>query len=306
MRAAIPSVFVVALALAPRTAFASACCGEGHGIGHRLTSAEAAAISGSVGVVDRIGSWSASGGYHSARGKVSDRELQVIIGWAARVTADTELGITAPILYTWRRLRTAAESSGGGVGDVTAFARHAFVPPEGRGWLPGIALTFAATAPTGRPASRAKDALGADATGLGVVELRPGLTLEKVWWRGWFASVAGSVGFRTASSDGGLEVARAPRWQVIAAAGPSWPSGLSIGVGALVEGESAPEIDGVTDPDAGRRKTTVLAHVAHDLDLGLTLVANARVDLPVTQLGKNEVAGVGGSIGLRFALARED
>lgn len=294
----------VGLALLGRSApaRASACCGEGHGIGQRLASAERAAVTTSARLQGRIGAWGSDGEFTAIDDGSHDRELRLDAGWVVKVGA-AEVGMVIPLVFTWRELGDAA-SSGGGIGDVQGFGRYPIIPVEGRGWLPGIALTLSAIAPTGRPAGQAEDTLGAEATGIGVAEVRPGITLEKTWYTGWFIAVAGSVGLRTASYAGEVEVQSAPRWQVLAAAGPSWPSGFSFALGALFEAEAGPTIDGNATGDS-RRRTAALAFAAYDLDERWTVVGALQSDLPISELGQGETVSTSGSLGLRFAWGQE-
>jgi hypothetical protein len=295
----------VGLALLGRAgpARASACCGEGHGIGQRLTSAERAAVTTVARFQGRIGAWTSDAEFAPLEGGSHDRELRLDAAWIVRV-GEFEVGAMIPLVYTWRELGDAS-SSGGGVGDVQGFGRYPIIPVEGRGWLPGIALTLSAIAPTGRPPSEADDTLGAEATGIGVAEVRPGITLEKTWISGWFVAVAGSVGLRTASYAAGARVQSAPRWQVLAAAGPSWPSGFSFALGALFEADAGTSFDGQSTDDP-RRRTAALAFAAYDIDDRWTVVGALQSDLPIDALGQRETVSTAGSLGLRFAWGQEN
>ncbi|HEX9709145.1 MAG TPA: hypothetical protein VGB42_04160, partial [Candidatus Thermoplasmatota archaeon] len=119
---------------------ASACCGEGHGIGQRLASAERAAAVTSARFQGRIGAWTSDSEFEPIESGSHDRELRIDAGWVVKA-GDFEVGVVIPLVYTWRELGDAA-SSGGGVGDVQGFGRYPIIPVEGRGWLPGIALTL--------------------------------------------------------------------------------------------------------------------------------------------------------------------
>ena len=289
----------MATVLGVRDAAASACCGEGHGVGQRLTSTERAALTAAFGYRERVGSWSDDGAFRGLPDATEDRELRIDASWAVRVAPRAELSVTVPVLFTWREASGTA-SSGGGVGDVTATARYAIVPPEGDGSLPGFALTFAAITPFGRSAYRAGDPLDAEATGTGGFELAPGLVVEKTWWTGWFALVAASVGFHGPVREGPVEVRRAPRWQLFGAGGPSFDSGLSLAIGTRFDAEDAPEIDGVAT-GGWRRRLAMVGFAGYDLSDRLTVLASVETDLPFDAAGQNDLARIGGGLALKLA-----
>lgn len=300
--------FVTSLAAlaSPRTASAAACCGAGHSVALRLSESEnAAVVSGARGAL-RLGSWASSRDFSAPEGGDYDRELRGEIGVLMRVSRRFDVGAAVPLVYTFRRAGELS-SSGGGIGDITASARFRVLSPSEYAWMPGVALTFAALLPTGRPAQASVDRLAADATGLGAVELRPGIVLEKTLADRWLATAGLSVGFRTASAAaGGPSVKLAPRLQAIAAIGPFWSSGLSLSAGVVYEREGGPSIDERVDPGATRERTGALFFAAYDVDSRWTVVASSQVDLPVSGLGRNEIALFALSMGLRRAWSFND
>ena len=210
------------------------------------------------------------------------------------------MGVSVPAIATWRLL-AGRDASGGGVGDITALARSDIVPVTGWKGLPGVALTFSATVPTGRGPQRANDPLAADVTGVGTAELRPGLSFEKTWDSGWFATVLASVAFRTGYEARGSDIGLAPRLTLVGLAGPTFESlGLSLGLGAIFETEGAPSIDGVTLDGSSRRRTALLVLGGYDLTQRWTLLASTTLDLPISELGQSESLGVAPALGARF------
>jgi hypothetical protein len=298
-------VAVAGVGLSPSVAGAAACCGESHGLGERLATAERAGVTTSVRWRERFGAWSPRGEYGALPEGDHDRELRLDLGWLVRVGHQLQLGASVPALATWRSLG-GRSSSGGGVGDVTALARWDLVPVTGWKALPGVALTFAATLPTGRGPQRADDPLAADVTGLGTAEVRPGLAFEKNWDSGWFATLLASVAVRTSYQARGVEIDLAPRWQLAGLAGPRLSTGLSFGLGLLFEAEAAPAIDGATSAGGGRRRTAALAFGAYDLSPRWTLLASAAVDLPIGSLGQSDSLAVAPSVGARFVWGEHD
>jgi len=295
---ALTAALLAALA-APGRARAAACCGSGHGVGPLLADAERAALTLGLGASLRVGQWSYRGEFRSLSGGDFDREIRAEIGWIVRAGQSFQLGVTAPAIYTFKQTGDLA-SSGGGAGDVTAFARYEIVPSRASRPYPGVALTLSTLLPTGRSAERSRDPLGADATGLGVAEIRPGIALEKRWDFGLYATAAASIGIRTVDHlASGALVAAAPRLQLFGALGPFWDMGLSTSLGILFEREAAPSIGGVAAAGAARARTAAVAFVAYDLDPRWTAVASATIDLPIRGLGQNEPLAVAPILGVR-------
>lgn len=304
MSVAIGTAVFATLALAPADSHAAACCGTSHGLGQRLGPTERAAATSGVRVATRVGSWNARGDFGAMGSGDRDVELRAEIGWLVRAHDRFQIGASVPALATFRRLGEAA-SSGGGVGDVTLTARGDLVPLGSTGWAPSVALTLSGLVPTGRPARASHDALASDVTGLGAGEVRPGIVLEKTWDAGWSATVAASIGFRTAFTDAsGATVALGPRFQVIAAGGPTWDFGLSIAGGIVHEREGAPSIDGAPATGAGRHRTAALLFAAYDIDPQWTVLGSAQFDLPIGGLGANELVAIAPQVSIRHAWSR--
>lgn len=301
----VAAVIAVGLA-APAEARAAACCGSGHGVGPTLTDAERAALTVGFGVASRLGQWSSRGAFSPVRGGDFDRELRGEIGWVVRAAAPLQIGVIAPMIYAFRQSGDTS-SSGGGIGDVTALARIDVLAPHPTEALPRVGLTLSALVPTGLPLARSSDPLGADATGLGAAEIRPGFVLEKRWLAGFSATFLGSLGLRVPYHlESGAAVAPAPRLSLLAAGGPFWDFGLSTSIGLLFEREAAPSIDGVASPSAGRFRTAAFAFVAYDLTARWTAVASAQLDLPIRGLGQNEPLAVAPILGIRRVWGSQD
>jgi hypothetical protein len=291
---------------APARAMAAACCGSGHGIGPTLTDAERAAFTVGFGFSSRVGQWTSERAFRPIPGSDFDRELHGELGWIVRPSGPVQLGVIAPMIYAFRRSGDTS-SSGGGVGDITAFGRVDVLPSRPTDALPGLGLTLSALVPTGLPLQRSTDPLGADATGLGTAEIRPGFVIEKRWLTGFSATFMGSLGLRLPYHlEGGAAVAPAPRLSLLAAFGPFWSFGLSTSAGLLFEREAAPSIGGVASAAAGRIRTAAFAFVAYDLTARWTAVASAQIDLPISGLGMNEPLAVAPIVGVRRVWGSQD
>jgi hypothetical protein len=306
---AIGAALLVAASAAPSRAWAAACCGSGHGVGPVLTDSERAAFTLGLGAAARLGQWSYRGVYRPLGGGNFDRELRSEVSWIVRVLEPLQLGVALPMSYAFKRMADTS-STGGGVGDITAFARFDLVESRPNRWFPGIALTLSALVPTGLPLARSNDPLGADATGLGTAEIRPGVAIEKRWLAGFSATVLASLGIRFGyhieSGGSGGHVSPAPRLSLLAAGGPFFPFGLSASVGILFEREAAPSIDGNAATSAARGKTAAVAFLAYDLAARWTAFASAQLDLPISGLGQNEPLAFTPILGIRRVWGIQD
>lgn len=286
---------------APRSARAAACCGTGFGTGLRLARSERMAATLALRAQDLRGTWDATGRHTPSPAGVIDREYRVELRALTRVGSSLQLGVILPWVHAFKRFPPES-GEGSGPGDVAALARWDFVPVGGSGAWPGIAATLGVTAPTGRPTHRARDRLGADVTGIGAWEVRPGIAIEKSWWTGWTAILSASVGLRLPydrESGLGGQVRLGPRAQVLAAAGPSWTNGLGLLVGLLHEREAPPVIDGARVEGAARARTAALAIASFEIDDHWQPFGSVQIDLPVNGLGRNELASWAFAIGLR-------
>lgn len=294
------------LASSPSAARAAACCGGGHGLGQRLGPMERAAASASLRMSDRVGSHDPNGRFSLVRPGVIDGDARADLAFLVAPVRRLQLGLDVPFLLNLRRT-TEQSAWGGGIGDVTASARFDIVPLSSAEGFPAVALTAAASIPTGKPLGQNDDPLGARATGLGAAEIRPGIFVEKTWEGTATAIFAASVGLRTPMIDAsGEEVRLGPRARFVAAAGPVFHSGLSLSFGVVSELESAPRIGSTTASDGGRRRTAALGFVGYDLGTRFTLLGSIEVDLPISLLGKNEPSAVAVTLGLRRAFSWRD
>lgn len=304
-RAFVGGAIALAVAVSPAASRAAACCGTGHGVGQWLGPWERAAASLAIRGSERFGSWSSQRDFALSAEGNHDRELGAEIGWLARASKTVQIGAVVPVIATWKRLG-GASSSGGGAGDVRVTGRVEILEGRLPAWAPSIALTLTATLPTGRPARDSDDPLAADVTGLGVGELRPGVVVEKSW-EGLQATLAASLGFRSGFvASTGEEIALAPRLQLLAAAGPTWSSGVSLAAGALYEREAGARVGGRVTPGSTRERAALLAVLAYDITTRWTAIGSLQVDVPISGFGRNEAAAVVPSAGVRYVWGRYD
>lgn len=288
-----------ALAAVPHDAHAASCCGTGHGLGQRLGPGETAALSVSARVADRVGSYDPEGRFFTIPSRSFDGDARVDLSALFAPTSRLQVAVTAPVVLNFKQLG-AERDVGGGLGDLTISGRFDVFPVSTARFWPAMAITTSALLPTGRSAKDAHQLLAADATGLGVAEIRPGVFLEQSFGGKVSAIVSASVGFRSeANEPPAPRIALQPRWRVVAAVGPVFHSGLSLSFGGIFEYEGAPKIQGMVTPDAQRHRTAFLGFVGYDLSTRFTVLGSVEIDLPMRYFGKNEAALAAFSIGVR-------
>jgi hypothetical protein len=230
-----------------------------------------------------------------------DVEAEQDVFAAARFLARAQVGVAVPFVQT-RRTVPGLSQWGGGLGDVRASARVELTRAGARPYVPGLALLFGASAPTGRPADQATGVLAADATGTGSWEGTLGLEIEQQFERA-FVTLAAAVAQRTSREALGVAEAFAPRLTVVASLGTVTDGGWAWGA-SLAGMRAGPSRDQSTGRSiAGSDLALVTAGLAAQAPLGdgWRGLARASVDCPFDGLGRNEATGAGLSVSmLRF------
>jgi hypothetical protein len=288
--------------LAPRST--AACCGVSYGAGQRLAIDESAAATLSLRGIERFGTWSSYGKFAQLPAGNIDREARLELSALVRAHPRLQFGLSSYALTQRKRFGTLS-GAGGGVGDVTASTRFELLPLLGAGGPAAVAATFSMTAPTGRGPSGSLDALGADATGAGSWEARPGAVVEKIWPGESFVVASTSIGFHTPERDAaGRDVQRSPRWQGFVAGGSTFGGRGSASLGALLEREAAPIIAGARQAALSRARSALVATTAWQLLERTALVLSGAADAPISGLGRGELVGLSLSLGLRGSFDR--
>jgi len=261
----------------------------------RLGPSETSSASFVTTAQDVRGHYNSSGRYVDG-GAARDRELRFEARAMTKITGAFQVGVIVPYIRTERSFAETS-SSGSGVGDITLLTRYDFVRPGGQNGIPGVAFTLATTMPTGRSPDRTRDVLGTDVTGTGTWEVRPGIAVEKIWWRGWFVLGAASVGFYAPLQRAdGATVALGPRLLTLATAGKSFTNGFAGAIGAAYELEAAPRAEGLR-VGANRARVSTLAFVSYEFDDHWQVLASILLDV----WGREQISGTTIGLGLRRA-----
>lgn len=288
----------VVLALVPaRSAQASACCGSSYGLGARLASAEDGAATVMIRNSAATGSWDADAGFRRARSL--RHELRMDVAGQLRLNRYFQVGATAPFVSS-TRIGLKDADHGFGVGDAGVSGRLDVIPVGGERGLPGVAFTLGMTLPTGRTPQDSTSRMGADITGAGLWEVRPGVTLERSWLNGWFVVASGALALRLPGTDArGRWQQYQPRLNLTVAGGPTLRRSLALAVGVTHEREAALLIDHVPVPRGERARTSALAIAAWELSEHWTVMATSQAEVPISRLGRNEETLVSFSVGIR-------
>ncbi|MCK6571223.1 hypothetical protein L6V77_08995 [Myxococcota bacterium] len=246
-----------------------------------------------------LGQWDAAGHWRGHEGyeeTVSRFELWVV----GRPLEPLQLGARLPWLHTARRAG-ALSDDGGGVGDLAVSVRWDVFPGgEGPGGL-GVAGVLGLVTPTGRDTARASGLLGADATGEGSFTPSVGLVLMRPWDT-LFVRLQGSVGRPlTHTVDGtshraGVDLNAA----LVGGVSPVPPLTLSLSVDVRRQADAT--MAGRTVADSGRSGLFGALGAAWDLPGRLEILAlqaTLRAPVAVDGVGRNTLAGVGVTLGLR-------
>ncbi len=289
------------LSLAPRGARAAACCmaASAYGIG-RLAIWEGAAAGTTLSLTRSVGAYSADGEFagHDG-GDYREAELRSSLWAMVRLTRRAQLYAQVPWLVNWRAA-AALSDAGAGVADGVLGGRYELVEIGEWAGVPGVALFASISAPLGRSTAESGSVLAADVTTRGAWVLDAGVAIERTRLP-WYARlvVAASVPL----PEDGREAGRTwlgPAARVLLSGGRELVDGL-VATAALRwawEGDKRY----LTGPADGtwRHVTGGFVAVSWRFARGWALQASATSDLPIDSLGRDMVAVVSGTLGLRY------
>lgn len=290
----------LAFALLVAERHASACCGVGYGLGQRLAPMEDAALSTTIGWSGRFASWDRAGKVSPMASRAREQSARLEVSGILRIARRWQFGLSTPVL---RNSRTygGLSSSATGVGDSTATGRFDLIPVAGAGRPLAFALLLAVLIPTGTAAARSRDPIGADITGLGTWEIRPGVALESISPGGWYATASLALGLRAPYPEQSREVRLAPHFYGIGVVGRTIGQESSLSAGLLHETEGPARVDGIRVAGGGRSRTAAIAMGAAPLADMMWLTGMFSVDIPLAGAGRNEALLRSATLGLRLA-----
>lgn len=277
---------------AAKDASAQACCAGASALSPgRLALHEDALAGVQVRAADIYGSFDPHRAFVASPSGAAEVDFEEDAIATVRVAKHGQLSALMPIDETWRKASGISEA-GGGLGDVQAALRWDFVDPGASLTIPGIAVSFGLTLPTGRAPEDATNTLATDATGTGVFQGAAAIAIEQVYGRFLF-NVTGSGALRATHTVGGVSDQQGPLFTIFGAAGAAFSNGAAIAFTATYSADFAERIGGVTQPDSTRAFTRLA--IAGGGNIFDTLRAQGSVfsDLPIHGLGQNEALGFG-------------
>jgi hypothetical protein len=208
------------------------------------------------------------------------------------------VAVQIPFLITRRSVPGVTEW-GSGIGDVTLTARYDFTVAGQYSRLPGLALLLGLVVPTGRPADEAHNTLATDATGTGTWEGSVGVSLEQSWGH-TFAAFDGWIGQRTPRSSQGIRESFEPHLTALLAGGYVFDNEVSMGafVTANWQGAGHDRSSGQVIPDSGTSLFSAGGALVVPLSDAWRAQGTAFLNAPISGLGRNQLAGVGGTFSI--------
>ena len=170
---------------------------------------------------------------------------------------------------------------------------HASVPE-------GVQLLTALTLPAGVAADGARKPLATDATGTGAFQFENGIALEQSFGRFLF-NFTGTIAWRSVRTIAGTTSQLGPLVSAFTALSYTFPNALSLAASLAYEASFDARQGGVAVADSATAKTTVGLAAAMPLARGVRIVAGFSWTPHLPELGKNELATFGGSLGLVYA-----
>jgi hypothetical protein len=295
-RSAFGLLFVLGALLVSTRAEAQGCCASGASLTPvRLDLHERALVGLQLATGAQHGSFDNGTSYRSTPDDASDIELrQTAFGTYAPLSR-LQLSAMVPWLETRRSASGAPTEWGGGLGDVSLLVRGEPVALREYGDVPAIAVLGSLVAPTGTAPEDASNLLGSDATGAGVWRLGGGLALEQAY--GAFlvnlTAMLSTALPRTASTT---RFVYAPRWDVTLGLGYAVSHYWHLAALFNYEHEGAPSIN--HNPGQTRRRLDTALLVTHLLDDGLRIQGGLNLTPPISNLGRNDLARIGGTVSL--------
>lgn len=280
------------LALAPRAAWAQACCAGGSALQPaRLAMHEDALVGVQVKGTAIAGSFDAERRFLGSPGDSAEANFEEDVALALRVLRRGQVSALVPVLQSLRKVPGLVEG-GGGLGDVQLAFRWDFTNAGGPLAVPGLALSAGAVFPTGRPPESSDKPLATDATGTGTFQGSLGMALEQSY-RSWLVSLSGTLAIRGPRSVGRVHQQQGPALLAFAAGGYSFDNGALLALTASYSYEFETQIDGLRVPQSARAGTRLGLAGGWLLPRSFRVQGSVFGDVPLRFFGQNQPVGVG-------------
>jgi hypothetical protein len=297
----------VALAARATPAAAQACCAGGALVSPvRLAPPDDYAVGLQTRVRSDMGSFQPDGTYVSTSTS-SEQDVEQDLAASFRLARRAQVAIVLPYVET-HRTGPGFDEWGNGIGDVALNARYDFKLAAEMLYWPGFALLGGVVFPTGKAVGDGTNPASTDATGTGTFNASLGVDIEKVHGPLYgalnlWATYSGSSTVTPPSP------ANAPPMAPLTTSYPLQLTALAV-AGYFFESEAAvalylnflergdTTVNGTTAAGSGLRLTTVGATGLVPVALDWRLSASLYADVLASSFGRNEQAGVGGTVSL--------
>lgn len=291
-------------------AAAQACCAGGALVSPvRLAPPDDYALGLQTRVRSDMGAFTSDGSYVSTPTS-SEQDVEQDLAASFRLARRAQVGIVLPYVET-HRTEPGVDEWGSGIGDLALNARYDFKLAAEMAYWPGFALLAGVVFPTGKSVGDGTNPTATDATGTGTFNASLGIGLEKVHGPLYAALNV----WATYSASSTLTPPPPPSGMTPAPVSTSYPlqlTALAV-AGYVFENEAAvalyvnflergdTTVNGVAAGGSGLRLTTVGTTGIWPVEVDWRLSASFYADVLASSFGRNEQAGVGGTVSLVHA-----
>lgn len=228
---------------------------------------------------------------------------QALLVTARAGNEPVQFSVSVPFAET---LRSAGglNDAGGGLGDLQLSMRWDVIRAGKDPIVPGIAPLLSITAPSGTAADAAKNALGADATGLGALQFGVGLAFEQIFGRTFFA-LATTAQFHAARDVAGVHSQLGPDLAATLGASYTFKNGWALGASFTYSNSFDTSIDGKDVANTARALSQFAITGAAPLRSDMRLLGSLFFVPPISSVAQNEAGTIGLSLTLIYAFPGE-
>ena len=304
------ALLLAVLAARATPAAAQACCAGGALVSPvRLAPPDDYALGLQTRVRSDMGSFTSDGSYVSTPTS-SEQDVEQDLAASFRLARRAQVGIVLPYVET-HRTEPGVDEWGSGIGDLALNARYDFKLAAEMAYWPGFALLAGVVFPTGKSVGDGTNPTATDATGTGTFNASLGIGLEKVHgplygalnvWATYSASSTLTPPHPERHDAGAVTTSYPLQLTALAVAGYVFENEAAVAlyVNFLERGDTT--VNGV----ASRRERPPADDRRRDRDSGRSTVdwrlsASFYADVLASSFGRNEQAGVGGTVSLVHA-----
>ena len=228
---------------------------------------------------------------------------EVDFGQALLVTARAgseplQFSVAIPFAETVRSAG-GVNDAGGGLGDLQLSMRWDVLRAGKDPIVPGIAPLLSVTAPSGTAADAARNALGADATGLGALQFGVGIAFEQIFGRALFA-ITTTAQFHAARDVAGVHSQLGPDLAATLGVSYTFRNGWALGGAFTYSNSFDSNVAGEDVANSARASSQFAVTGAMPIRTSARLLGSVFFVPPMSSMGQNEAATVGFALTLVY------